>query len=478
MHGILPRLSRRLRVLCLVVVVLTTLAILRQSDLFLPWRYPKPHDSKANPQPQPQPQPQRTLELPPEYTSRPSSDGYWCQERFGVKFLENVRDSSVSYCAHSSQSFNCFWSTTTNERRDAMCYGVGAVYDADISRFRLGCQLRDLSSEEIEKGTPKVPDSLTQYWYETGPGNIVEHNMVLDATNSVETPRATTILVKREGTSNLWHSMMELMSLSWTLDALQMSINPRTQSPYLSPAAASSTQLVFADEHEDGPFIDMWKLFTKMPIRRLHELTRSEPATNLIIPFSGGSNTLWQGDWVDLDCRESALVRAFASRVLQHFNIATPARGNTGVVNAKFIHRGGFRKLINETELIESVKKAVPHIRLEIVDFAKFSIAEQFKMVRETDLLVGVHGAGLTHIMFLPPGSAVVEILPSGFAHRGFRNLAQMLGHDYFRAHAKMHGDASGESQWQFDAVEIEEHRLVDLLHNATRSLFNNGSGF
>ncbi|GAB0137946.1 hypothetical protein EsDP_00006196 [Epichloe bromicola] len=456
----LPRPPRRLRVLCLVVVVLTTLAILHQSDLFLPWQYP-------------QPQPQRTLELPPEYTPRPS-DSPWCQERFGVKFLENVRDSSVSYCAQSFQSFSCFWSTTTNNRQDAMCYGVGAVYDADISRFRLGCQLRDLSSEEVDKGTPKVPDSLTRYWYETGPGNIVEHNMVLDATNSVETPRATTILVKREGAGNLWHSMMELMSLSWTLDALQMSVNPQTQSPYLPPAAASSTQLVFADEHEDGPFIDMWKLFTKMPIRRFHELNRSEPATDLIIPFSGGSNTLWQGDWVDLDCRESALVRAFASRVLRHFNIATPARGNTGV-NAKFIHRGGFRKLINETELIESVNKAVPHIRLEIVDFANLSIAEQFKMIRETDLLVGVHGAGLTHTMFLPPGSAVVEILPSGFAHRGFRNLAQMLGHDYFRAHARMHGDASGQAQWQFDDVQIEEHRLVDLLRNASRSLYNNG---
>ena len=308
-----------------------------------------------------------------------------------------------------------------------MCHGRGATYDAGESKFRLGCRLRNLSPEELERDTPRVPDNLTQYWYDTGPGRVFNEAVLLDANSLTQRSRTTSILVKREGPGNLWHVLMELLSLSWTLDVLQISADPTSQQPYLSPAAASSTQVIFLDEYEDGPFVDMWRLFAKMPIRRIHELNSSEPATDIIIPFSGGSNTLWQGDWVKLDCRESALVKAFVSRVLRLYDVPTPPRSKAEVV-AKFIRRTNTRKLINETELIASAKRAVPHLNIEIVDFAGFSFAEQLKIVRETDLLIGVHGAGLTHTMFLPPGSAVVEILPRRLCAHGLPESSAALG--------------------------------------------------
>jgi protein O-GlcNAc transferase len=468
----LSAISRRSRALGLAAVVLIFFfAVLYQiNNLISATSLPLPHSFNSN---HGKPKEQQSLGLPVEYAPRPS-DSQWCQDRFGVRFLENIRDSSVNYCDSQLPNFACFWSTTTQQRRDAMCHGRGAIYDADSSKFRIKCQLRSLKPEEIERGVPRVPGDLTRYWYETGPGRVVEEGLVFEADAPGAKPSTTSILVKREGAGNLWHVLMELISLSWTLDALQITIDNATRVPYLSPAAASSTQVIFLDQHEDGPFVEMWKLFAKMPIRRFHELNSSEPATDLIIPLSGGSNTLWQADWVELDCRESALVKSFVSRVLQLYQVPTPLRKNKEVV-AKFIRRTNTRKLINETELVESARKTVPHLNIEIVDFATISFAEQLKIVRETDLLIGVHGAGLTHTMFLPPGSAVVEILPGKFAHKGFRNLAQMLGHRYYSTHAEMHGDASGDSQWQFDAVEMEPQQFIHLIDSAARSLYNNG---
>ena len=114
-------------------------------------------------------------------------------------------------------------------------------------------------------------------------------------------------------------------------------------------------------------------------------------------------------------------------------------------------------------------------MRLNVVDFAASSFAQQLKTIRETDVLVGVHGAGLTHLMFLEPGSAALEILPEGFDHNGFRNLAQMMGILYFRAHAKMHGDATGDGQWQSDAVEMGQQRLVEMVNRVVSSQYSNG---
>ncbi len=49
--------------------------------------------------------------------------------------------------------------------------------------------------------------------------------------------------------------------------------------------------------------------------------------------------------------------------------------------------------------------------------------------MRRTDILVGVHGAGLTHVVFLPPHGFLLE-LRAGENH--FKNLAGYAGRGYF----------------------------------------------
>ncbi|KAJ6439151.1 hypothetical protein O9K51_08561 [Purpureocillium lavendulum] len=264
------------------------------------------------------------------------------------------------------------------------------------------------------------------------------------------------------------------MSLSWSLDLLQMSIDDQTGEPFITPQSGAMTQVVITDKNEDGPFIDLWKLFAKMPIRRIEELNASEPVSNLIIPFAGGSSPLWQGDWVDLLCQDSSLVKTFVARALAWYNVVTPVKDDPSVI-VTYIRRLNTRKLLDEDIHMQALREAIPHMKLNAVDFAAVPFAEQLRIVRGTDLLLGVHGAGLTHLMFLQPGSAVIEIIPEGFQHKGFRNLAQMLGLGYFRTHTKMHGDASGNDQWQFDAVEIDQEKLIELVKYGVKSQYNKG---
>ena len=78
---------------------------------------------------------------------------------------------------------------------------------------------------------------------------------------------------------------------------------------------------------------------------------------------------------------------------------------------------------------------------VQVVDFVDLSFREQLLLVRRTDLLVGVHGAGLTHALFLPPGAHLIEFATGGGNH--FSNLARYGG---VRYHAlDFHGSAGAQ---------------------------------
>lgn len=67
----------------------------------------------------------------------------------------------------------------------------------------------------------------------------------------------------------------------------------------------------------------------------------------------------------------------------------------------------------------------------------------------------------------------MAEILPEGLNHKGFRNLAGMLDHKYFSAHANPRLE---EGEWHADDVYIEKGRFVDFMELVVKSVYNRGS--
>jgi len=63
------------------------------------------------------------------------------------------------------------------------------------------------------------------------------------------------------------------------------------------------------------------------------------------------------------------------------------------------------------------------------------SRAEQFCLAAKSDLLVGVHGNGLSHMLWMKPGSAVLEIMNAGGFAPDYALLAQIANHRYFAIH-------------------------------------------
>lgn len=446
-------------------------------------QYEKPFASHADTSPtQPPIRLDSTLPLPPEYQQTPPELEF-CAERFGLPYLEAFSNTSANYCdGQSLSSLTCFWNQITNERTDSFCIGGAAILDVKENKYKMDCPLRTLTAEELTQGIPGL-NRLPRYWYQTGPRVILDNyvrTIAAEELRSILTsgPQEFSILIKREeNLNNLWHRLMELFSLFMTLDVLQMTRNPATNKPYFNNEDMENTQVVILDDIADDPYMELWSLFARKPLVRLSDLGAEAPSLrNLIVPLAGGSNPMWSGDWELHSCDHSELLRVFTKRVLDFYNVNDELLAVDRPLVLTFIDRKEKRLLVNKEEYISKLKSKFPAVKIELVNFAAISFAEQLKIVHRTDILVGVHGAGLTHGMFMPPGSTMVEILPPGVAHKGFRNMAKLLGHNHFSSHAIHRPDQAATGDWKYDDVFLEEDRFMELMDVAIKSMYNRGT--
>jgi hypothetical protein len=201
---------------------------------------------------------------------------------------------------------------------------------------------------------------------------------------------------------------------------------------------------------------------------------------NVIIPLAGGSNTMWQGDWEPHSCQTSPLLRTFLRRILSFYDLnGPPVQTRSNNITITFVDRKKSRHLINHEAYLEELERKFEHVSVQAVDFASIPLKQQIQVAQQTDILVGVHGAGLTHGMFLPPRPAIVEILPGELQHKGFRNLAGLLGHSYCSVHGPKREQNSSHlatpTDWHSEDVFIEKDRFINLMDVAIKGLYNKG---
>ncbi|KAJ9639562.1 hypothetical protein H2199_006597 [Coniosporium tulheliwenetii] len=400
------------------------------------------------------------LRLPAEYYVE-SKDDSRCEDTYGLNYLNSLQKSDQQYCkaASSASTLNCFHTNVTADHTDSFCVASSVSIDphAEHNPFGLDCHLRNFTTEAaVSNSEPVTPDFqfFPDYMFETGPHRIfdgwfknITHPLQdeTDATRSACAGKKSatdgyTILIKRDGGGHLWHSQMEIFSLFLTLDVLR-STTRHTSTPYFTSADIANAQVVILDSHPDGPFFDLWRLFAKKPVLRLKEWqaqlaaqsAAGEPLclNNVLLPLPGASNPLWQGDWTPRDCTHSALLETYVQRLKTHYSIPDPSiRDPKAPITVTFVDRRKTRKLRNQDAMLKALQRRfpAPDFHIQAVDLAHLSFGEQIEIMARTDVLAAVHGAGLTHAMFLPPEASVVEMLPPAFGHKGFRNLAKLRG--------------------------------------------------
>uniref|UniRef100_A0A2P2JS81 Glycosyltransferase 61 catalytic domain-containing protein n=2 Tax=Rhizophora mucronata TaxID=61149 RepID=A0A2P2JS81_RHIMU len=93
-------------------------------------------------------------------------------------------------------------------------------------------------------------------------------------------------------------------------------------------------------------------------------------------------------------------------------------------------------RLSNEEEVFEALRSwASSHLecKVNIVNglFAHMPLKEQVRAIQEASVIIGAHGAGLTHIVSATPQTVILEIISSYFRRPHFQLIARWKGLEY-----------------------------------------------
>ncbi|CAK0808757.1 unnamed protein product [Prorocentrum cordatum] len=248
---------------------------------------------------------------------------------------------------------------------------------------------------------------------------------------AVSDPR-TTALVVRHAVSNLWEAHFALVEAAARLAALGLLPRPGAE------RAANASQVVLlppdsANTGLPGASLELWSLLLGGRVvsardvrpRAVHCFDRAA----LISDFCCEAGDLCPASsWLPVPPRSAGLsglpcaahaggagcayglARGRLRAALgERRRAAAPPEGPGAILVSR--RTASNRRVLQEDALAEALGRLLQgRLRVRLVDFASLPILEQAAVVARAEQLAGVHGAGLTHMLFLPAHASVAEV--------------------------------------------------------------------
>ncbi|XP_063922710.1 EGF domain-specific O-linked N-acetylglucosamine transferase isoform X2 [Zophobas morio] len=179
-------------------------------------------------------------------------------------------------------------------------------------------------------------------------------------------------------------------------------------------------------------FQDAWEAFTDHPIWDLKTF-RGETVCfkNVVFPLLPRMIFgLYYNTPIIYGCENSGLFHAFSEHVLHRLKIPFHTRENKKIRITLLARDTKYRRILNENELVEAIAENPNYEVEKVVYNREIGFKKQMEITRNSDVLIGIHGAGLTHLMFLPDWGAVFELYNCE-DHNCYLDLARLRGVKY-----------------------------------------------
>ena len=148
---------------------------------------------------------------------------------------------------------------------------------------------------------------------------------------------------------------------------------------------------------------------------------------------------------------DGELLTAMATRMLA----SLPGSRDRGAGERLFISRAKAprRRIVNEDE----IERALVDEGFRTVHFEELSLHDQIRTMANASVVVSLHGAGLSNMMFMPAGGTVLEVTGRHINDITYFQLARALGHEYFYLNGEPQGSEPVTNQHPNLIVPVDE---------------------
>ena len=248
-----------------------------------------------------------------------------------------------------------------------------------------------------------------------------------------QTITGTTLFFERIEYANLWHTMNDWFNVHWTLETIG---NPH------------QVTIVWLDGHARGHLDDAWgEIFSAR--------------TRYVSEFSGHvcfEKTVWVPKntpvWnTDMPSGRCGIMDRFVQRVFSAYGISASLTEDVVIDRKDYRAHPRHKPDSKNDRIIEHLDKMFPSSK--VVQLETMTFKEQVQLIANAKSLRGVHGAGLTHLIWLPDGAEIVEwVAPSHASVKLFEHIATWRPNIHYYS-SKMP---------RLQTPLVEKHRLTILI--------------
>jgi Glycosyltransferase 61 len=204
-------------------------------------------------------------------------------------------------------------------------------------------------------------------------------------------------------------------------------------------------------------------------------------ATNLTMPCSNSTTPLLIIAEPLLKFDRVPVSRSLGGRVAPPPSQVVHCKINATILNRPFkrpvFNRGmrgysdGSRSIPNAEELIDALHKESNLLRIKVVvteriDFSSIHIRKQFEVMQNTQILISVHGAELSNVLFLRRGASVSEVYPFRHTPTIFRDVLHALGIHHQKYIAKPDGETYQKCIYNYNKAGSPSRKAAELVVN------------